>query len=432
MMFRFLKMLIVGILVSMFLFPFEFSFLPGINTKMAMAGFGLAVALYYLIRRRQFEIPRSLLGVLLCCSFVSVIGFFSTTYNNTHDYAYTTYIVSASVWLSAAFVVYSAILVLHGRVDYKIVIAYLTGVCVFQCIIAIVIDNVPIVQDFVDRWVLQGQYFLKQIHRLYGIGASLDVAGMRFAAVMALISLLLYYDSTSMSVSEVFGFIFSYAVIFAIGSIIARTTVVGFVGLGIALLVHYGKGLRDRDIEVKRSPVIRSILLTAAIAIPICVTLYNTNKVAYKYMRFGFEGFFSLVEKGHWETTSNDTLEGMVVYPDNPKTWIIGDGYFDSARGDINYLGDTSRDSGYYMGTDIGYLRFIFYFGVIGLLAMSLVMLYTAYASAQVDKEHPLYFWVVALVGFIVWFKVSSDVFSILCLLLCVANSEKRELTEVE
>ena len=431
-MFRFFKMLMVGILVSMFLFPFEFSFLPGINTKMAMAGFGLAVVLYYLIRRRQLEIPQSLLGVLLCCSMVSVVGFLSTTYNNTHDYTYTTYIVSASVWLSAAFVVYTAILALHGRVDYKIVITYLTAVCVFQCVISLVIDNVPAVQDFVDRWVLQGQSFLKRVHRLYGIGASLDVAGMRFSAMLVLISLLLYYESDSMSTQAIFGFILSYLLIFIIGSIIARTTVVGFVGLGISLLAHYGKGLRDRNIEVRRSPVIRSILLAAAIAIPICVTLYNTNRVAHKYMRFGFEGFFSLVEKGRWETTSNETLEGMIVYPDNPKTWIIGDGYFESARGDINFLGDTSRDSGYYMGTDIGYLRFIFYFGVIGLFAMSLVILYTAYASAQIDREHSLYFWAVALVGFIVWFKVSSDIFSILCLLLCVANSSKNELPEAE
>lgn len=58
----------------------------------------------------------------------------------------------------------------------------------------------------------------------------------------------------------------------------------------------------------------------------------------------------------------------MYVFPDNLKTWIIGDGYFSNPYNtDPFYIGTRSR--GYYMGTDVGYLRFIFYFGLIGLSA---------------------------------------------------------------
>ena len=43
---KFLKliaMLFLVFLTSMFFFPFEFTFLPGINTKMAMAAVGLVL-----------------------------------------------------------------------------------------------------------------------------------------------------------------------------------------------------------------------------------------------------------------------------------------------------------------------------------------------------------------------------------------------------
>lgn len=64
------------------------------------------------------------------------------------------------------------------------------------------------------------------------------------------------------------------------------------------------------------------------VVIPVFVSLYYTNDTFYKNIRFGFEGFFSLWETGKWQTSSNDILlEHMIVFPDNWRTWLIGDGY---------------------------------------------------------------------------------------------------------
>ena len=43
---KWIKIILTGIIVSMFFFPFEFTFLPGVNTKMAMAGFGLLFIIF--------------------------------------------------------------------------------------------------------------------------------------------------------------------------------------------------------------------------------------------------------------------------------------------------------------------------------------------------------------------------------------------------
>ena len=63
----------------------------------------------------------------------------------------------------------------------------------------------------------------------------------------------------------------------------------------------------------------------------------------------------------------------MYVFPDNIKTWIIGDGYF-ANPGDTDpyYVGPLG--GAFYKSTDVGYLRFIFYFGVLGLFAFVLFL----------------------------------------------------------
>jgi hypothetical protein len=104
-------------------------------------------------------------------------------------------------------------------------------------------------------------------------------------------------------------------------------------------------------------------------------------------IEFGFEGIFSYFESGEFETDSTAKLKSMIVWPEEPRTWIIGDGYFENSRNDINYLGDATVE-GFYMGTDIGYLRFIFYFGIIGLIAISLVVIYSGLIGIKYYPEY--------------------------------------------
>ena len=98
--------------------------------------------------------------------------------------------------------------------------------------------------------------------------------------------------------------------------------------------------------------------VSSVLLIPVIVYFYRTNPTFYENLRFGFEGFFSLVENGEWEVRSNSQLMSMWIWPDNPMTWLIGDGYFNNPiNSNPYYIGPASTD--YYMGTDVGYCRFI-------------------------------------------------------------------------
>ena len=415
-----LAMLFAGMFVSMFFFPFFFAAFPAQNTKNLMAALGLVYLFMTLVYKREFSIPKGIIILLLLSTFVSVASLFSINYNQTPDDAYATYIRSAIIWLSAAYAACMAIYWVHGKIDVKLVLNYLIGVCLFQCAMALLIDFVPSVKSFVDAHFYQGQEILTDLGRLYGIGASLDVAGSRFAAVLIAMAVYLDYNKNELKPIQLFIYLICFILIAFIGNMIARTTLVGL-GIGLGYLVFRQiQGLFQQRQEGGDRKILRMWAVALGVLMPIAVFFYQTSDQFYDLMRFGFEGFFSLVETGEWDVASTNTLESMIVIPEETRTWIIGDGYFDNQRNDINYLGDATEE-GFYMNTDIGYLRFIFYFGLIGLVAISLVMIYAAYLSADSFPEYKTLFWLVCLANFVIWLKVSTDLFLFFCLFICAS-----------
>ena len=427
-MFKLLKVLITVLIASFYFFPVDFTFLPT-NTKNILAAVGIVFVVFELIRRKEFFMPRQLLILLMISSMVSIMSLVSITINQTPDDTYVTYIRSAVIWLSGAFSVCYIIRAVHGRIDVPLVVHYLIGVCLFQCVSAMLIQFVPAFQEFVDRYVQQGQDLLKDMGRIYGIGASLDVAGSRFAAVLTAIAFMLVSSPKRVSVGMSLFYTLSFVIITVVGNMIARTTIIGDVIGFIWILVSsfvFPKGRQAGNTLGKWLIILGAI----GVLIVVCVALYNAFQEVQDLMRFAFEGFFNWVETGEWQTDSTSKLQSMVVWPEELHTWIIGDGYFSNSRYDPNYLGDATEE-GFYMGTDIGYLRFLFYFGVLGLVWIIGVLVYSAYVCAAHFKEYAWLFIIALGVGLTIWAKVSTDIFLFFCMFLgAAALQENPEETE--
>ena len=416
-MLKYILTLITGIAVSFYYFPFEFSFLPGINTKMALAVLGLAIILIQWAKKKDTFVNKNVFAIIFASSIVSLIGFVAVVLNNTPDYAYATYTVSMAVWLSAAYAVCSILRYVHGSLTVENITAYLTFVCVFQCVMALIIDSNAAIKTFVDTYVLQDQVLLTELERIYGIGAYLDIAGVRFSACLILLTFVINKNKDMMSNWQMATGVVAYVVIAVVGNMIARTTIVG-----VCLSLMYAF-LTFRPNRVSNSffRLLKVGLVVLLVALPLSVYLYNNNSQFHELSRFAFEGFFNLFENGEWKVDSNEKLKTMIVYPDNVKTWIIGDGYFSNPyRTDPTYVG--YQPGGYYMGTDIGYLRFIFYFGIVGLLAFAVFFIITARKCMTVLPEYKLLILFILFLGFVIWLKVATDVFIVFALLLCVGN----------
>lgn len=424
---RSIQNIILVILTSLFIFPFEFTFLPAVNTKLILSIIGIILFLVQSARVRILTFDKGFLEILLIASFFSLICFIAVVYNHTTDYAYVTYIVSMLVWLFGAYAVVWSIHEVYGKITIPLISNFAIASAAFQCISALLIEYIPTFSSWVDNIVL-GVGFQKGFNdvkseRLYGIGAFLDVAGMRFSCILSVIAVI----STQLKSDDKKWKFYVYAACFlliaCIGNMMSRTTIIG---VAAALSYWLWESISGNKNGFK---LLKSCGIMLLIGIPIIIIAYNINYTFYSKFRFGFEGFFNLIEHGEWHTSSNDKLQTMYVFPDNLKTWLIGDGYFEDVSKDPYYIGYNWLY--FYMGTDVGYLRFIFYFGIIGLFAFCLFFIKCATYLIWFFPKYKIMFLMILCINFIVWFKVSSDCFTLFALYLGCAlfkdemNSQK-------
>lgn len=422
---KLIGIMLLLVVVSFYYYPFDPFFLPiGFNTKKTMAAFGLLVCGYMLLKKRDTTVPRNIIPLFILAAVVSLVSLFSMAWNRTIDDAYSGYISSMAVWFCAAFVVCVAIRFVHGRIDVKLLCDYLIIVSVIQCFLALYIDNSPAFQHFVDTRIVRGCDMMHELKRLYGIGCGLDTAGIHFSLCLIMIAYLLRTYKKSLSYWAIAYYAFSFAVLTVVGSMIARTTYVGVIlaVVYIAFTANF-EGATIRYESLKVYGILATIVIVGTI---VCVFEYNVNPSFRHWIRFAFEGFFNLFEQGEWSIASNDTLKSMYVWPEKFKTWVIGDGYFSNPYwSDPNYIWQGQNTRGFYMGTDVGYLRFIFYFGLIGLAVFTIFLIKCCKTAIEVLPEHSILFIFCLICGFAVWLKVATDVFFIFALFICVGNMQE-------
>lgn len=410
-----LGMVLGVIFMSMFYFPFSTTVAPGVNTKMLLAALGLAVAVVDLAKKGFGVVDCRFLTLLGLSLLLSFISFMSTTLNSTYDTSYSTYFLSMLTWLGAAFFAVRWIRWIHGEMSPFLIVCYLAGASVLQSLLAVSIASFPVVRHFVDSLLASEGFMGRTPGRLYGVGCALDVAGSRFAAVLIMMSfmipVLLRRYGSPLSISL---FFVSACIIVVVGCVIGRTTLIGVL-LSLPALIFY-LIFPDRDERFykglsKVSTCFRSMFFVViGIFGGLLCYLYSTNPVCRSQVRFGFEGIFSLVEEGEWRVRSNRQLAGQFIFPRNLSTWLIGDGYFVGVYSNPYCVTDDVR-SEYYKGTDVGYSRFLFYFGLPGLAVFILFIVMCARVSIVYMPEYRWMFLLLLVFAFVYWAKVASDLF---------------------
>lgn len=426
---KYISCALLVVVVSMGFFPFVPSFLPIANTKMMLAAGGLVWLFFSMPRGRKGEVDRSFFYISLFAIAVSFAGIIATGYNNTSDYTYATYIVSMWVWCGSAYLITRLIKRVHNKVSIRLVTNYLIVVCVLQCLLAFMMDIYPAVKNMVDSLLVEEGFMGKVEGRLYGVGCTLDVAGTRFSAVLVLIASFCCNDEKVKSSYLLPLYVIAFVIIVVIGNMISRTTIIGTV---VATLYIIGKsGLLRLTIYEDESRLWKIIFPTLLVSIVLCFYYYTHNQNFHDNIRFAFEGFFSLFEKGYWETNSNNQLAHMVRFPKEVTTWVIGDGYFDNPLStNPFYIGPGAGT--YYMNTDIGYIRFIYYFGLTGLLAFCSFFVYVAIVCKNRFETHKSLFLFLLVLNFIIWCKVASDIFVVFSFFLCILPEEQEEAERIE
>ena len=407
---RYITLFFLGIIVSCYFFPIEFMFLPrGVNTKMMLAVIGGISIGFNILKTNELRCNKDVFGASVIAIIFSIVCFFSANYNQTGDYSYATYFFSFLTWITAAYAVCIFLRAYHKEVTFKLMTLYLTGVCTVQCILAIMIDRIPVFKSLVDSVVFQGQSFMDEIGRLYGIGAALDPAGTRFGIVLLMLSFLIFKDvEIQRKRNHVVLLILAFFIIAVIGNMIARTTSVGMM-MGL-IFMAYSMPVLKTYIKVRILKLWSLLFIVVAIAVMVVAYLYNNDVQTYNLLRFGFEGFFNWIETGVWYTSSTDKLNTVMwVWPEDIKSWIIGTGLFGH----------------YIFSTDIGYCRFILYCGIVGFSVFAMLFVYGSFVFADKFPNYRLFCLGLCLLSFFIWIKVSTDLFLIHALLYCTDYVKK-------
>lgn len=405
-----LKVAMLTAVMSFFFFPIGFRGLPeSLNTKQMLGVVGILIFSSRSIAQNAMKLPRQIAVSALMSFVFSLWCFFSTTENGLSDYAYATYFLSFFVWLGGAYAVCELLRHSYGKVDIHLVTRYLTYVCLAQCVFVFLVKFVPPFQYFVDTFIIQDNT-AKNLGRLYGIGCSLDSGGVRFCMTELLIA---HEICTNKVVEKKKGllafYILSEFLLLCIGCMIARTAMIGFLLGTVYTLITFGY-LRNGEINIKQRRFIRFSIIFIAILTAVGIYFYNHDAWMHKQIRFAFEAFFNFAEHGELRTGSSDKLmTDMWIWPWDDKGWAIGYGLF-----------EWKYWKAYGIQTDIGYCRFTLYCGLIGLAIFSLFFLYNAFCVSRKFKKAKLLAALFAALTFIIWIKVSTDIFQIYALLFCL------------
>lgn len=416
------KAVLLAIIVSFYLFPVGFKGLPeSLNTKQMLAAFGVVLFILRAAAGKGLNF-----NVRFFCSFLFAMAFsiwcyLVCTINNTADYAYAKYFLSFFVWIAGAYATVEIIKSAYGKVTLPMLTQFLAAVCIAQGILAILVDDIPTFASFVDKWFIQDTR-PKQVDRLYGIGCSLDSGGVRMCfAEILIVHQLVTNKSLVGDRKKIILYVASLMVIAILGNIIARTTTVGLL-LGGAYYVYYINKIKSGRISTRQMMIKRWVIFLTIVAFAGAAYMYNHNADFHKDMRFAFEGFFNLFEKGEFTTGSTEVLnERMWVWPTDLRGWMIGYGLFEW---------DYWYSSGYQ--TDIGYCRFTLYCGLIGLAIFGLYFIYNASIVRRKFKDARVLALVLVALTFIIWIKVSTDIFQLYALLFCLPGDGEDSPPAVE
>lgn len=350
----------LGVLLFGLIYWFQPRGFP-VDTRVFLGILGFLVwclSLLSTVSFRSLYITKHAVFLFVITLFVSVWAAFSLSINGTFETQFLKYpIVFATLFFAAYFFVRAAIR-LKVEVSNKSFASLFVTMVFWQSVISFFIFMNPALQEL---WLSllevdpsrENRLLDRSGFRIIGIGHPFFSGAIISGFALILIGYLLRYESLTRR--QVYLYIVFFLVILVVGMMVARSTMVG-AALAMMLI------LLPRDLNLRRMSGNKVKASFFILVIPIVGFYFlftgreHLADSVSKAVSFGFELFINMIEGRGVETASTNSLIKMFVWPDSLATWMIGDGRWNAVSG-----------AGYYMYTDVGYLRLIYYFGVVGL-----------------------------------------------------------------
>lgn len=337
--------LIFLVVLFLYIYNISFIFLPSIISTRIIIGF---LGLVYFSFKRYSNISKSSYILILSILFILVPTIITSVINNHFDNRFVGYVFQNILYLFGAFYI-----VRFFKIKMRLLLKYILFLVCFHNLLTVIMFLVPAFGDFITslQWLNENEVVSNVAEfrsRFIGIGWGNFFFGGVICSVALIINIHILFSAKG--ILKTLFYILSYIFIAITGMYIARITLVG-ISLSIVYLLYF---FYRNNFKLFIKALVY-ILLLNIIIISYLYTNWYTLKSNSAFVH-SFELLINFIENGRFSTSSTEEVQDMMIFPDDFKTLVIGDGKFNIENGL------------YYMLTDVGYSRLLYYFGIIGTL----------------------------------------------------------------
>ena len=358
-----------------------FSYVYQIHYKIFPVTFPVVLGLLGILY--DFFINRGLFKIKLCdfyifCGFYLVIIslIISTVINGTHDYTFLQFGIVNLFNVYSFYTISILFKILYKDISFELVVKYYIASALLQLIISLVmfldVDKMVYFTDLVKYTSLAETKLIEEMGaRLIGFGTQFFQSGIIHGLILLL--LVFYADKRKCTLYEKVFLCFTFCLISIVGMMMARTTLVGvLMAISFVLFKSNIWKLKIKISSIKLILIMFFVL--CAFALFVMNFSYDVKDSLLVAYDFGFELINSYTQTGRLETASTNAMFRMYIFPSSFKTWVVGDGLWMDSFGR------------YYMLTDIGFIRMIFYFGIVGLISFIVFQIVSIFEIYRINK----------------------------------------------
>lgn len=354
-----IKHIAISLLFFCYIYNFNLFFIPfSLKTRMLIGALGAGGMLLTTTGQQCQRIGKVTGTIVGFCFSLLVVAILSIAINFQSDYWLIQFVVLTIIYLIASKYSAQKICKVANYDIYKVYrwfvyLILLHNVVAFLGLLIPGLMSVIIEIQGVDR--VFNQYMIDSRLRSYGLGEGQFFVG---GLISGFGLILLAYLMKMNKVSTWRGFVL-YILVLITGIFIARTTIVGIICSLVFLIPN-----KKPTFKIRGKNIIFLIITLMVIT--------SATKVVLQNDVVDTSWAFNFFEEGTKDPSLQD-LKRHYKYPESRKTWLIGDAFFMDPKG-----------RGYYMHTDVGWLRIIF---CGGLLALFVYIAFHSYIANMIIKK---------------------------------------------
>lgn len=389
------KRVVMWILLFIQFYPPNTIFLP-FPLRIISSAIGIGLILLEVLRNidKGIFINKRLLVLFLPFVLTSILSIVTMNINGTNDRQFLLYFTTVILMLTGGYTCYRwAKNCYRDGLSFSILAYYVAGVTVIQLMISVGMYFSSPFMNFLFGMLRTGGF--DQVHnasagRFLGFGvAYMNLGVANGVGFMMIVLLLKNADIYGIGGKTRIQLIVWYICLVILGAMQARTTLI----CALISLCFLAFSTVKFNWNLLKSGLMRILGIAVVCTLAVLfMVLYFPDFVASQTdtLNYGFEMFLSYSEGKGLRTSSSDAMSEMLTrWPTSERGWIIGDGIF------------TMPNGTFYMATDIGFARLIFYFGIFGLAAYYIYAIILVWMSfyniTRLSKAFCIYFTIMLL-----------------------------------